>query len=62
MKEELRVGWKHEHNGLVYWWGSAKNRQALKQLVKSLEAKYGQPLTIEERASSGEDRVSPCIR
>jgi hypothetical protein len=48
LKEELRVGWKHSHNNMVWWWGSAKNRAALKQLIKDLESKYGS-LTIEER-------------
>lgn len=47
MKDELRVGWKHNFNNVVHWWGSCKNRAALKKLVADVRKKYGDIEVIE---------------
>lgn len=47
MKGELRVGWKHNFNNVVHWWGSCKNRAALKKLVADVRKRYGDIEVIE---------------
>lgn len=47
MKGELRVGWKHNFNDVVHWWGSCENRAALKKLVADVRKRYGDIEVIE---------------
>ena len=50
MAGELRVGWKHNFNNVVHWWGSCADRAAIKRLLENVRSKYGD-IRLEERES-----------
>lgn len=54
MVNELRVGWRHNRNNVVRWWGSCGDREALAKLLDDVRKRYGQHITVEERESDEE--------
>ena len=50
LKNEIRVGWKHNFNDMVWWWGSCMNRMHLKKLIGECKERYGD-IEVQERDS-----------